>query len=501
MNKSKFLDTKNENHTIDQFSELIKKVVQFKNRKNVTNFKTDEYLKQKYSGSIPNSGLCTRDLQLVIDDIMNYSTNFSSPNFMGFPDAGNSIAGLMGGIIEATLQQNLLNSSFCAKAATFIEISTVRWIRELIGYENKELKCIKDLGGVATVGGTSSNMYGILMARNAAFPESSSTGLPECNNAKILCAKNVTHYSIRGALNLVGLGTNNLIEVPTKNFRLDLLALRTKLEQCKFLGYQVICFILNAGDSRTLTIDPLSESINLIKFFYPDCWIHIDGCHGTQLLFSKKYKSRILGLKQADSISLDPHKTMNIPYTLSYFIFKDLKNVDNFWTSSQLITGDKWSLGQLTPSIGSKSWASLKLYLFILHMGKEAIGEMIDKRIDLASYFRLCLDKKTNFKTVTLSSDINSVPFIFLTKRMLNYSTELIYNINERIYKKLLEEGEFYFHGFPLMDDCNILNRGSDQKLFVLRYMSGNPHISKALILKAIERIEAIGKSIECGDI
>ena len=138
-------------------SNIFRMVLDFKNRDKVNHYKSNKYLLEKYVKDLPEEEIRLEDLERIIGDLLDESMNFSSKMFMGFPDSGNSIAGLSGGEVEATCQQNLLNSDFCARAATFIEVCTVRWFRELIGYSNnQELRSVKDLGGIATTGGTCS---------------------------------------------------------------------------------------------------------------------------------------------------------------------------------------------------------------------------------------------------------------------------------------------------------------------------------------------------------
>lgn len=83
-------------------------------------------LLEKYVVAVPENGCSIPDLISFVDGLLQESINWSSPMFMGFNDAGNSVAGLIGGLVEATCQQNLINSDFCARAATFVEIGTIR---------------------------------------------------------------------------------------------------------------------------------------------------------------------------------------------------------------------------------------------------------------------------------------------------------------------------------------------------------------------------------------
>lgn len=492
-----FLSKDNEVECYDYITEILNCVIEFKNRKKVGNYRDSSDLLEKYVQKLPEEGVSKEELKFIIKNLLEDSVNFSSKMFMGFPDSGNSIAGLVGGILEATCQQNLLNSDFCARAATFVEISTIKWLRELIGYSNsKELRSVRELGGVATTGGTCSNMYGLLMARKRAYPDSFSKGLPINAKPKIFIPGDLTHYSITGAAGLLGIGTNSIQKLKTKNFSLDLIDLENQLKNSLQYGEEIIAVILNAGDSRTLTIDKIKDACNIIKSITPSCWIHIDGCHGGQLLFSHKYRDRISGIELSDSISLDPHKVFNLPYTLSYFIFRDPMEIDGFWTSSSLIMRDSWALGQMTPNIGSKSWASLKLYLMLKHIGKNDLGAIIDNRIEMAVKFRNIIKSNPNFRLLSNSSDINSVPFVYVGETK-NSSKEFAYELNKKIYEAMLIEGEFYIHGFPLKDECNVLNFGEDNMVFALRYMCGNPLTEERDLVDLVDELSKIGQRIQ----
>lgn len=99
------------------------------------------------------------------EKVIPYCTNFSSPNFMGFPDSGNSLGGLSGSLLSDLLQQNLINASFCAPVATIMEINVIQWLRKVLGYSTSDVHNIMEVGGIVTYGGTGSNSTAMLLAR------------------------------------------------------------------------------------------------------------------------------------------------------------------------------------------------------------------------------------------------------------------------------------------------------------------------------------------------
>jgi L-2,4-diaminobutyrate decarboxylase len=494
-----YLDAGNAADVEACLQKVLALALEFKTRPEVSRHHSIAHFLKKYVAPLPAEGCSEQELLDTIRGVLAESINWSSEMFMGFNDAGNSVAGLMGALVESTCQQNLINSDFSARAATFVEIATVRWLRELAGYDNPaKLRGVSDLGGVATTGGTCSNMYGLLMARKNFYPDSIRAGIPRAAKPRILVPADITHYSVAGAVGLVGFGTDSILKVPTKDFRMDLNGLEQELRGIAARGEDAVALVVNAGDSRTLTLDDFTAVDALRRRLAPKCWIHVDACNGGQLLFSSKYRGRLRGIETADSIALDPHKVFNVPYTLSYFLFKNPKNADGFWSSSTLIMRDPWALGQLTPNIGSKSWASLKLYLLVKRLGKERLGALIDRRIELSARFRGLLAADERFRLVTGESDVNSVPFVYVgDAEKARADPARLFAVNEAIYARMLQEGSVYVHGFPIKDDGDCLGRGRETKLFVLRFMTGNPAVGESELARLIAELARLGAAAE----
>lgn len=161
-----FLSHKNQSIAKDFFDKIINIGIDFKNNNKVSKKHLDINSWIKTIRSLNKNGI---DLDKLLDDfsekILPYCTNFSSVNFMGFPDAGNSIAWIWGALMSDFLQQNLINQSFCWPSATFLEINVIRWLREIVWYNNEELVKFDDVGWIITWWWTMSNTVGILLWR------------------------------------------------------------------------------------------------------------------------------------------------------------------------------------------------------------------------------------------------------------------------------------------------------------------------------------------------
>jgi L-2,4-diaminobutyrate decarboxylase len=439
--------------------------------------------------SLPDEGKTPDSiLDEFVENILPYCTNFSSPTFMGFPDSGNSVASIGGALLYNFLQQNLINQSFCGPSATFIEIAVVQWLRKTVGYPSvKNINNIWDVGGVITPGGTSSNTIGVMLARENKFPDSMQTGVVDPDKCWLIVPKGIGHYSVKSAQMWVGCG-NRLIEVETKDFRYDIDDLKKKLEENKG---KVMCVVAYAGDSRTMTVDHFSEIAAVVKSYDKNIWLHADACHGFSLGFSDKLRHKINGIEEFDSITMDPHKVLATPYTLSALLVKDPKKFKSITSKSDLIMQEEFAFGQITPFLGSRPWHSLKLWFVMKNLGKKGLSDLIENRHELAKYLadRLCND--SDFILLN-EVEINSVVFMYSKDIDFN-DVEKLNAINKEIHKQIIKEGKYHLHQFSIPDSGKIKK---NEIFYPLRFMCGNPNTTKKEVDAMIEYVRSLGKKI-----
>lgn len=464
------LNNQNKEYASKIFHEIIDVGVDFKLQKNVLNEKFDFEKYKETICKLPENGENMEELiKEIKNNILPYCTNFSSSNFMGFPDAGNSIAAISGSVLTDFLQQNLINSSFCAPIGTYIEIAVIQWLRKLMGYQiADDIKNIWDVGGIITYGGTGSNSIAMLLARENHIHNTMINGVKEPEEYKVIIPKGIGHYSIKSSLMWIGCG-NNIIEVSTQNYKYDLKELEETIKQNKGKIMAIVAYV---GDSRSMTIDNLEEISIIAKKYDKNIWLHADACHGFSLGFSEKLKNKIKGIEKFDSISTDPHKVLMAPYTVSALLLKDSEKLKLITTTSDLIMQEPFAFGQVTPFIGSKSWISFKIWCALKNIGIKNIGNIIEKRHEMALKFAEKL--KENGYIILNDVDINSVMFMYAPE---GYSIEQINDLNKQIKRKMDQDGKYFLHQFSINDDNAKINK--DSTLYPLRYMSGNDNITE----------------------
>lgn len=452
---------------------------------------------------LPSSGTNMDSLlEQVKKNILPYCTNYSSPFAMAFPDAGNSIAALTGAILGDLINQNLINWVPCAPMATVIEMITLNWLRELVGFPfKKNPKNPTEIGGLTIAGGVSANTIAMLLAREKAFPNTMKRGVKEIDEPfVVIVPQSIDHYSARLSIGWLGLGENNVVRVPTKNFRYDLDKLKKIMSDLKSERKRIISLTAYAGDSRSMTCDKFIELRKLCDEY--NTWFHVDGCHGTQLFFSEKLRKKLVGIEYADSITFDPHKVMNIPYVISVLLVKDTENLKLIQRPEDIITGEEHSFGQITPFFGSRPFNALKLYMLLKNMGVNGLSKVIEDRCSLANTLGKKIKESNDFVLINTDININSVIFMYCPKEIFSLAKQddgvihKINLINTKIQNEVFSNGEVWLHNFNIPDSSNVFGHGTSTILRPLRFMGGNPIIEEEHLDIMLKKVKAHGEKL-----
>ncbi|MFJ4030182.1 pyridoxal phosphate-dependent decarboxylase family protein [Paenarthrobacter sp. NPDC089989] len=427
--------------------------------------------------------------------VLPYCKNEASAHFMGFGDTGNDTAALAGGILALFVQQNLINQDFDSPSATFIDITVVRWLRDLVGFTNipsAQLRNVWDTGGVVTSGGTMSNTVAMMLARERKQPGTIRNGVGNPRRFKVLVPEGIGHYSVRSAMAWIGLG-DQIVSVPTDGFRYDLHALEEALRDNAGSVMSVVAY---AGDSRTQTIDYLDRIEDLVRSIDTDIWLHADACWGLLCGFSESLQKKLLGISTFDSITVDPHKVMDIPYTMSALLVKDPESLKTIASFSDLIMQQDWSLGQMTPFVGSREWSSLKLWMMMRSYGRSGLQKLADQRIELVGYTYQRIMTEPRLVAIH-EPDLVAVAFLYLPHDYDKSSVRVqdINRANQWIHKQMLERGEWHLHQFSIADNNCVVSDGAE--IYPLRFMAINGRLTKEHIDGMLNYVLALGKEFE----
>lgn len=403
--------------------------------------------------------------------------NMASPNFAGFPDSGNHIGAVAGAILGELVNVNLINSTISASGATEMEMGLIGWLRCLAYQVNPmTIHHSYDCGGVPTQGGTAANFVATLLALARHDPDRKSSGQSP-RDLLILIPADVGHYTVEASAHWSGLGEAAVVRAPVRDYRYDLDQLPVLLAHLRAERKELIMAVVYAGDSRTMTIDRLADVAAIVREYYPDAWLHCDGCHGTSLLFSDRHRAKLDGIHEYDSIAMDPHKVLCVPFTSSFLLVKDPNDLRTIATDAELILTQARSMGQITPVSGTRAFTSLRTWMLLKTLGIEGVGRVVDERLSTSAKFAALVDATPRLQRMN-DVDMNSVAFVVLpegvTPPLSHAEADASNALTRRAHERMLEDGEYYLHSFQLPDSAGRLGLPDGRTHTVLRYMSGN---------------------------
>ncbi len=326
------------------------------------------------------------DAAAVLDDICSQMVDrgfhVPSANYFGLMNPTPTYMAVLAEALVAALNPQLATLAR-SQLASKIEHETVRWIAERVGWTGDTY------GGTFTTGGNEANLSALAIALTHRYPQVADNGLVGLGKQPIVYASAESHHSLEKSLGMLGLGRKALRRIPVNEAaEMDVRALETAIATDRLAGLGPLAIVGTAGTTSSGAIDPLPALAEISR--RQNLWFHVDGAYGAAAVFSNRHRGLIAGIELADSITMDPHKWLAMPFAAGVFLTRhpDLLEPTFSLETSYLPR----ALGNPMPDNFriSAQWSrrmnSLKFWLTLRVHGRQAYEELIDSQLRLAAY-------------------------------------------------------------------------------------------------------------------
>jgi glutamate/tyrosine decarboxylase-like PLP-dependent enzyme len=334
------------------------------------------------------------------------------PRYWGFVTGGVTPAALAGDWLAPVIDMNAADKG---GAAFNLEMETLGMLRQLLGLPEDFLGCF-------VTGATLSNFAGLAAGRQWLGEQQGKNvaeqGAAVLTEARVLSC--TPHSSVPKALSMLGLGRDALLKLPALPDReaVDVKALEAWLEQHP--GQPVI-YVANAGTVNTTDFDDIAAIADL-KQRYP-FWLHVDAAFGGFAACSAQYRHLLKGWEAADSITIDAHKWLNVPYDAGMiFCRHPALQTEVFQNAGAAYLGDPasdFNFIHYAPENSRRlralpAWFSLNAYgaegYRSIIESNARLAQLLGQRIDKSPHFRLLAPVRLCVACFTLERPLHELP-------------------------------------------------------------------------------------------
>ncbi|WP_343485620.1 pyridoxal-dependent decarboxylase [Allomuricauda sp. d1] len=442
----------------EQFKKLLDKSTElvFEKFKKLEDLKGYHYFSQKevaswFEEELPNLGMNTTDLlEEVEKKVMQTATGNLGPHMYAYVMSGGNQIAIVAEKLAATINQNQTKWHLGA-AMNEIEKRVIAWTAKLLDFPEAS-------GGVLVSGGSAANLTGLTVGRNIMFEKADIRKKGLFNQQPfVVYASEEVHSCMDKSVELLGIGTDYLHKIETDDgFKIKTDTLIEQIEADLANGLQPFCVVGNAGTVNTGAIDDLNVLADIAKKY--GLWYHIDGAYGALAGILDSLKEEYKGMEKADSIALDFHKWLYVPFEGGCTLVRSWNHLKRTYykKAAYLDTelandGNRLEFNEHYFQL-SRNAKAFKVWMTIKAYGMDRIKAMIQKDIDLTQYLN---------EQVAASQDFELVADSKLAVSCFRYVGDIeskkdVEEFNRRLMPELEKDGRVFIMGTTLKGEYAI---------------------------------------------
>lgn len=326
-------------------------------------------------GGLPEGG--DRDFPAVLSTVRkaaSFGFETAGPGYLAFIPGGGLYAAALADFM-ATCLNRFVNLWAPAPPFAQIEATVIRWFGDMFGHP-------PEAGGILTSGGSMANFSALVTARRAKLPEDFLRGT--------LYASEQMHASVAKAAMLAGFPPANVRPVPTdRRLRIDVSALARMIDEDRRGGWTPFLVVANAGTTNTGAVDPLDDIAGVAAD--RDLWVHADAAYGGFFQLTERGKAAFRGIERADSITLDPHKAMFLPYGTGCLLVRERRalrmahQLEAAYLQDISAEDEIPNFTDYSPEL-SRDFRGLRVWLPLVLHGATAFRRALDEKLDLTRF-------------------------------------------------------------------------------------------------------------------
>lgn len=362
-------------------------------------------------------------------------TQWAHPQFVGYFGSTTTGPGILAEMLTAALNVNAMTWR-TSPAATELETVVLGWLRQWLGLPNEFSGVVYDTASIST-------MHALAAAREEASTSIRTLGLsgrPELPIFRVY-ASDQAHSSVEKAAIALGLGEHNVRRIPSDSeFKMDVKALRETVAGDLRKEFMPLAVVATVGTTSTASVDPVSAIAQVCREH--QMWLHIDAAYGGGLALLPECESVREGWTEADSLVINPHKMLFVPFDFSALYVRGIARLRNVFTLvPEYLRGDAAGAEINYMDYGvqlGRRFRALKAWMVWRTFGRAGLAARIREHLRLAQLFTSWVKEDARFE---LAAPTVMGVVCFRAKAAEEAASD---KLNSRLVEKINASGEAY---------------------------------------------------------